>query len=232
MLSESPSSSPFRFSGKPPHEPPFARSSAGVIPKPSPPPIGLGRTALMPVPPPRAQSPHSLKKLLGLGKSSLLIYLDGSALTGVSMPSPVPCLAPARPSPPLSRFASYASLFCVDVGGGGRANGFPGPTAPADNTADALGEGGGSTMCRFSPRSELLLELPAGLALRGCAAEADGASGPPEFSLSEASEGMVRFNFGRAPLRDPLVFDLCGGGKSFEAELGRGGCCMGWASLG
>lgn len=87
-------------------------------------------------------------------------------------------------------------------------------------------------MCRFSPRSELLLELPAGLALRGCAAVAEGASGPPEFSLSEASEGMVRFNFGRAPLLEPLVFDRCGGGNSFEVELGRGGSGIGCESFG
>lgn len=190
----------------------------------------------MPVPvPPLDQSPHSLKKLLGLGSSSLLMYRDGNALMGVSMPSPVPCLAPpARPaSPTRSRFESYASLFWFDIGGGGRANGLPGPTAPAERTADALGLGGGRTRCRlFSPRSELLFEWPAGLALRGWPVVADGTSGPPEFSLSDASDGMVRLSFGRAPLRDPLVLDRCGGGNSLETELGRGGCGTGCVTCG
>ena len=40
----------------------------------------------------------------------------------------------------------YASRLAVEVGGGGRANGFGGPEAPADITAEALGEGGGNTM--------------------------------------------------------------------------------------
>jgi hypothetical protein len=33
-----------------------------------------------------------------------------------------------------------------EVGGGGRANGFGGPVAPADISADAEGDGGGRTM--------------------------------------------------------------------------------------
>lgn len=38
-------------------------------------------------------------------------------------------------------------MFCCDVGGGGRANGFGGPDdALADRSADAEGEGGGKSI--------------------------------------------------------------------------------------
>ena len=46
---------------------------------------GLGSTALFKLPlPPLLKSPHSLKKLLGLGNSSLDMYLLGNAEIGVS----------------------------------------------------------------------------------------------------------------------------------------------------
>ena len=88
---------------------------------------GLGRTAELF----RPESYHSLKKLLGLGSRSVFIYRLGKADMGVSM---------------LFRLSPYASRFWFDVGGGGRAKGFGGPDAPADMTAEALGEGGGRTM--------------------------------------------------------------------------------------
>lgn len=88
---------------------------------------GLGNTAE----PLRPESYHSLKKLLGLGNRSLFMYRLGRAEMGVSM---------------LFRLSPYASRFWFDVGGGGRAKGLGGPLAPADMTAEALGDGGGSTM--------------------------------------------------------------------------------------
>lgn len=59
------------------------------------------------------------------------MYREGNAEIGVSM---------------LFLLSLYASRFALDVGGGGRAKGLGGPDAPADMTAEALGEGGGKTM--------------------------------------------------------------------------------------
>jgi hypothetical protein len=83
------------------------------------------------------------------------------------------------------------------------------------------------------PRPELLLlelEPPAaGFAERGATAEEDWFGAPvASSSLSDASEGMVRFSFGRgAPEREPDVFDRAGGGNSgaLEVDCGRGGGC-------
>jgi len=104
---------------------PSPRASAGVGKV-----KGLGKTALLKLPV-LPESYHSLKKLLGLGSRSLFMYRLGRADRGVSM---------------LFLFSLYASRFWFDVGGGGRANGFGGPVAPADMTAEALGDGGGRTM--------------------------------------------------------------------------------------
>jgi hypothetical protein len=71
---------------------------------------------------------HPPMKLEGLGKSWSLTNRDGSADKGVSSVS--------RP---------------FTCGGGGRANGFGGPLAPADSRADAERDGGGKTgPLRFS----------------------------------------------------------------------------------
>lgn len=90
---------------------------------------GLGRTAELRLF--RPESYHSLKKLLGLGNRSVFMYRLGKADIGVSI---------------LFRLSPYASRFWFDVGGGGRAKGLGGPDAPADMTAEALGEGGGRTI--------------------------------------------------------------------------------------
>jgi hypothetical protein len=98
---------------------------------------------------------------------------------------------------------------------------LPGPTAPALSTALALGLGGGRTICPLLPFE---LELVAGLAERAPRSRADAlgaaAVGSPVVdSLSDASDGIVRFSLGReAPLREPEVLDLCGGGKSFDVD--------------
>lgn len=91
---------------------------------------GLGKTAEF-KPPFLPESYHSLKKLLGLGSRSLFMYRLGNADMGVSI---------------VLRLSLYPSRFWFEVGGGGRAKGLGGPDAPADMTAEALGEGGGSTM--------------------------------------------------------------------------------------
>ena len=93
---------------------------------------GLGKTALFsPVLP---QLSQSLNSPPGEAMSDCSIYLDGRAEIGVSI-----LLL-------LLLLFSYALLFCCDVGGGGRANGFPGPEAPAERSAEADGDGGGNTM--------------------------------------------------------------------------------------
>ena len=151
---------PFLFS-------PFAWSAASLAASllPNPKPLasagvwktnGLGKTADPFLP----ESYHSLKKLLGLGSRSVFIYRLGNADIGVSI---------------LFRLSLYASRFVLEVGGGGRANGLGGPDAPADMTAEALGEGGGNTMW-----SDPL----AGFAEALAACDGD----PP--SLSSASDGI------------------------------------------
>jgi hypothetical protein len=71
--------------------------------------------------------PHSGEKLDGDGSSPFSTNRLGSAEIGVS----------------ISRLLlPYELLF---VGGGGRANGFGGPVAPALKSELALGEGGGNT---------------------------------------------------------------------------------------
>lgn len=104
-------------------------------------------------------------------------------------------------------FSVYALLFCCDGGGAGRANGLGGPEAPAESSADADGEGGGSTIPLWlrSGLAERLLFMPPG------DAEPD--------SFSSASEGMVRLSFGLAPPFEPLVSLLFGAANSFEADV-------------
>lgn len=111
-------------------------------------------------------------------------------------------------------------MFCWLVGGGGRANGFGGPpVAPADSSAEAEGDGGGST----SP----LCARSVGLAERSPIAR----FGEPEpDSLSSASDGMVKLSFGRLemdPDFDPPVLLLVGGVNSGVADVvvvARTGC--------
>lgn len=85
--------------------------------------IGLGN--MFPPVPSFLPKFHSGMKLDGLGKSCSLIKRDGSAEIGVAM-----------------SLRSRSPFDCE--GGGGRANGFLGPVAPADNRADADGDGGGN----------------------------------------------------------------------------------------
>ena len=110
------------------------------------------------------------------------------------------------------------------MGGGGRAKGFGGPPAPADKTALALGEGGGRTMWSFRAG------LAEAFALRSVVGELPTA----DSSLSEASDGICRLSFGRAPEREPEVSLRCGGGNSVAVVCGREGCgrcglTLGWA---
>jgi hypothetical protein len=119
----------------------------------------------------------------------------------------------------LLRLSLYASRFC-EVGGGGRANGLGGPVAPADSTALALGDGGGRTM--WSVFRAGLADAPPD----GCA------ESPTADSPSEASEGICKFNLGRAPDLDPDVLDRCGGGNSLVLLPGRAGWAMGCDILG
>jgi hypothetical protein len=133
--------------------------------------------------------------LLGLGNRSLFMYRLGRADMGVSI---------------LFLLSLYASRFWLVVGGGGRANGFGGPLAPADITADALGDGGGRTI--WSP---LLVGFADG--------SVDCAGEPLAESLSSASEGICKFNLGRAPDLDPDVSERCGGANSGTAVCGLTG---------
>ena len=114
----------------------------------------------------------------------------------------------------------YASRFWFDVGGGGRAKGLGGPDAPADMTAEALGEGGGNTIW-----SELLAGLAEALAV------CDG-DPPAAESLSSASEGICRLSLGRAPDFDPDVFVLEGGANSGTVGWERAGCELGRGGAG
>lgn len=81
-------------------------------------------------------------------------------------------------------------------GGGGRANGFGGPCAPALSIAPADGDGGGST-------------TPAGgLSLAGVTvllpAESREDESPVALPRSELSLGIWTFNCGRLDVRAPL----------------------------
>lgn len=80
------------------------------------------------------------------------------------------------------------------VTGCGRAKGFGGPDAPADNKAEAEGEGGGSTIPPWSPplRRAFWLVAPADRGDERSSAVAD----PP---LSDASSGICTFNIGLLP---------------------------------
>ena len=75
-----------------------------------------------------------------------------------------------------------------------------GPVAPAEASADAEGDGGGSTIPLWlrSGFAERLPELPLGE--------------PEAESFSSDSDGMVRFNFGLAAPFDPPVSLLFGPG--------------------
>ena len=107
-------------------------------------------------------------------------------------------------------------MFCCDVGGGGRANGFGGPETPADKSAEADGEGGGRSipLCGRSVFADLFPEAPRGE--------------PEPDSFSSDSDGMVRLSLGRAaPLLEPFVSDLLGGPNSDVADVvvvARVGC--------
>lgn len=79
---------------------------------------------------PDRPNPHSGKKLDGDGRRASETKRLGRAEMGVSM----------------LLLLAYALLFCVAVpGGGGLANGFGGPCAPALRIAPAEGDGGGKT---------------------------------------------------------------------------------------
>lgn len=81
--------------------------------------------------------------------------------------------------------------------GGGLANGFGGPVAPAERSADADGEGGGRT----TPDECFELELP----LAGVAPECRGdEASSAALSASEASLGICTFSLGLGP----PVFEL------------------------
>lgn len=110
-------------------------------------------------------------------------------------------------------------MFCCDVGGGGRANGFGGPDTPADRRAEAEGEGGGKTIPLCAPRS--------GFAER----PSDAPLGEPDpDSFSSDSDGIWRLSLGREePDLDPLVSLRFGAGKSVGAEVvvvARAGCVV------
>ena len=105
-------------------------------------------------------------------------------------------------------------------GGGGLANGFGGPVAPALSNALAEGDGGGNT----TPECESVRSL-AGVAL-GPLSCADPV--PP--SSSDASDGICTFNLGRAPPFDPLVSLLEGGANSDALDCVLG-CGMGLGAL-
>lgn len=142
---------------------------------------GLGSTALpIPLLPQLSQSEN--RPPGDAIKDCSMYRLGGSALTGVSM-----LLFPLR-------FSVYALLFC-EVGGGGLANGLGGPDTPADNSAEAEGEGGGRTMPLCCPRSGFAERL------------SDAPRGEPDpDSFSSDSEGICRFSLGREePDFEPLV---------------------------
>lgn len=83
-------------------------------------------------------------------------------------------------------------------GGGGLANGFGGPVAPADSSALADGEGGGSTAPGFCM----------GVLVAAAVAWSDRVEGPP--SSSSSSFGICTVNFGPRGF-DCRLFVLEGG---------------------
>jgi hypothetical protein len=129
---------------------------------------------------------HSGMKLEGLGKSCSFINLEGSADIGVAI--------------------SFRSLspFCCE-GGGGRANGFRGPVAPADNSADADGDGGGNRGPSLIGVKVLFGSL-GGLCVAGELAEADFGV----LSDSSSSNGICTFSRGRFA-SEAILFVLDGG---------------------
>ena len=73
--------------------------------------------------------------------------------------------------------------------------------------------------CELLLLLEFELEPPAGLADRGATAEEDWPPAPAS-SSSDASEGMVRFSFGRMePDREPEVLLRCGGANSGALDV-------------
>lgn len=112
--------------------------------------------------------------------------------------------------------------FICDDGGGGRANGFGGPVAPADSRAEADGEGGGSTGPASPSRIGVnRLSLRAGRCAEGEPEDAD-------FSFSSSSAGIWTLSRGRFASEATLfVLDgICGteGKTGVEAvRMGGGG---------
>lgn len=143
---------------------------------------GLGNVLLSP--PVRLNQNGS--KLLGLGRNSLFRNRDGRADAGVSM------------------------LMLLLGWGGGRANGFGGPVAPAESRADADGEGGGKTIPEACPsgRRTAACVVPASAWLRGDGTSEAAVAVPPP---SDGSSGISSRRLGRdAP---PPVLDRDGGGN-------------------
>lgn len=151
---------------------------------------------------PERPKPHSEKKLDGDGRRASETKRLGSAEMGVSM----------------LLLLLYAVLFCVVVpGGGGRANGFGGPWAPALRIAPADGDGGGNT----TP-----LWFVSALALAGVRAfpaesrDVDSAVALPR---SEFSLGICTFNCGRFGGNCPL-FARDGGLMSLTSVIAGTDC--------
>lgn len=124
--------------------------------------------------------PHSGKKLDGEGKRASDTKRLGNAETGVS----------------ILLLLAYAVLFCaapaVVPGGGGLANGFGGPCAPALRMAPADGDGGGRT----TPGG-LVSELPLAGVCVLFPAESRADDSPVALPRSEFSLGICTVSFGR-----------------------------------
>lgn len=144
---------------------------------------------------PDLPKPHSGKKLDGDGRRASETNRLGKAEIGVS----------------ILLLLAYALLFCAAApGGGGLANGFGGPWAPALRIAPAEGDGGGKTTPEW---------FVSGFALAGVSALLPAESRESESAvvlpLSEFSLGICTFSCGRF---DWPLFVRVGGLISLEIE--------------
>lgn len=143
---------------------------------------------------PDRPKPHSGKKLDGDGRRASETKRLGRAEIGVS----------------ILLLLAYALLFCVAVpGGGGLANGFGGPCAPALRIAPAEGDGGGKTTPEW---------FVSGFALAGVRAlpaESREDESAVAVSRSEFSLGICTLSWGRF---DWTLLVRVGGLMSLETD--------------